>query len=280
VPGLGDLFVIGRLFGSHNDDKQRSEILLSITPHVLRSIRRPDLMAAEFESGTEANIGAETLRMSTVDIPAAAADGKAVGTVGAAGAASASSSANAPNTPNAPIAPIAPKVAAADAARSANILPGPLGAAAAAMPITAPAGGPVFTWLAPTQIKVGEQFSAVLKLSSQNALRGMPLLVGFDPLVLQVAGIVEGDFFKQGNGRSQFSQRVDLAQGKIFVAAVRQGSTGADSGVNGNASVVTLTFKALKAMGLTRIQLLSATPEPPPSAPLAMPVEALLRITP
>jgi general secretion pathway protein D len=148
------------------------------------------------------------------------------------------------------------------------------------MPIAAPSGGPVFTWLAPAQIKVGEQFSAVLKLSSQSALRGMPLLVGFDPLVLQVVGAVEGEFFKQGNGRSQFSQRVDGAQGKVFVAAVRQGSSGADGGVNGNASVVTLTFKALKASGSTRIQLLSATPEPPPSAPLALPVEALLRITP
>jgi general secretion pathway protein D len=252
VPGLGDLFVIGRLFGSHNDDKQRSEILLSITPHVLRSIRRPDLMAAEFESGTEANIGAETLRMSNVELPAAAADAKPVGAVTAAGAASAANP------------PTAPKVAAT----------------APPTPIAVLAGGPVFSWLAPAQIKVGEQFSAVLKLSSQSALRGMPLLVGFDPQVLQVAGVVEGDFFKQGNGRSNFSQRVDGAQGKVFVAAVRQGPSGVDGGVNGNASVVTLTFKALKVNVSTRIQLLSATPEPPPASPFALPVDTLLRITP
>src|SRR5690606_34148616 len=57
VPGLGELPVAGRLFGSQKDDTQRSEILLSITPRVVRSIRRPDLLEAQFESGTEASAG-------------------------------------------------------------------------------------------------------------------------------------------------------------------------------------------------------------------------------
>lgn len=58
VPGLGELPILGRLFGSQRDDSQRSEILLSITPHILRSIRRPGLAISEFESGTEASMGA------------------------------------------------------------------------------------------------------------------------------------------------------------------------------------------------------------------------------
>jgi general secretion pathway protein D len=57
VPGIGELPVLSRLFGSGRDDNSRSEIVLSITPHVLRSVRRPDLMTAQFESGTESNIG-------------------------------------------------------------------------------------------------------------------------------------------------------------------------------------------------------------------------------
>ncbi|RYG08111.1 MAG: general secretion pathway protein GspD, partial [Burkholderiales bacterium] len=61
VPGVGELPLAGRLFGSTKDDTQRSEILLSITPRVVRSIRRPDLLTAEFESGTESNIGARPL---------------------------------------------------------------------------------------------------------------------------------------------------------------------------------------------------------------------------
>ncbi|MBJ7309621.1 general secretion pathway protein GspD [Rugamonas sp. CCM 8940] len=57
VPGVGEMPVLNRLFGSHKDDSLRSEIVLSITPRVLRAIRRPELSAAEFNSGTETDIG-------------------------------------------------------------------------------------------------------------------------------------------------------------------------------------------------------------------------------
>jgi len=57
VPGLGELPMLSRLFGSQKDDSTRSEIVLSITPHVLRAITRPELSVAEFNSGTEADIG-------------------------------------------------------------------------------------------------------------------------------------------------------------------------------------------------------------------------------
>ena len=48
VPGVGELPVLNRLFGSQKDDAMRSEIVLSITPRLLLSIRRPDLITAEF----------------------------------------------------------------------------------------------------------------------------------------------------------------------------------------------------------------------------------------
>ncbi|MBW3508734.1 secretin and TonB N-terminal domain-containing protein [Janthinobacterium sp. NKUCC06_STL] len=57
VPGVGELPVLNRLFGSQKDDAMRSEIVLSITPRLLRSIRRPDLTTAEFNSGTDASVG-------------------------------------------------------------------------------------------------------------------------------------------------------------------------------------------------------------------------------
>ena len=55
VPGLGDLPILGRLFGSQTDDKQKTEIVLSITPHLVRNLQRPEISAAEFSAGTEAN---------------------------------------------------------------------------------------------------------------------------------------------------------------------------------------------------------------------------------
>ncbi|MFM9434600.1 general secretion pathway protein D [Janthinobacterium sp. CG_23.3] len=53
VPGFGDIPLLGRLFGSTKDDRQKTEIVLSITPRLVRNIQRPEAQASEFSAGTE-----------------------------------------------------------------------------------------------------------------------------------------------------------------------------------------------------------------------------------
>lgn len=65
VPGLGDLPVAGRLFGSHLDTSGKTEIVLLITPRVVRNLARPELRFEEFPSGTESAIGAPSLLLQT-----------------------------------------------------------------------------------------------------------------------------------------------------------------------------------------------------------------------
>jgi general secretion pathway protein D len=67
VPGLGDVPILGRLFSSHNDSNIKTEIVLLITPHVVRNIIRPDAKDSEFLSGTEASTGAPPIRLNQVD---------------------------------------------------------------------------------------------------------------------------------------------------------------------------------------------------------------------
>ncbi len=57
VPGLGDFPLLGRLFSSHNDTKNKTEIVLLITPHVVRNITRPAADKTEFYSGSEMAVG-------------------------------------------------------------------------------------------------------------------------------------------------------------------------------------------------------------------------------
>lgn len=52
LPGLGDLPLLGRLFSEPNINKAKTEIVLLITPHVVRNIQRPDADNAEFYAGT------------------------------------------------------------------------------------------------------------------------------------------------------------------------------------------------------------------------------------
>jgi general secretion pathway protein D len=256
VPALGEVPLLGRLFGSQKDDTQRSEILLSITPRVVRSIRRPDLLAAEFESGTESSIGAESMRFNTLETAEAA--------------------------PKAAV-PAGQTPAPAQAVGVAPATAVPAAPTSSGAPAAASSGPMTLNWQAPAQVKVGEQFSAVLRLNSQGALRGMPMLIGFDPQLLQVVNVQEGDFLKQSGGSTNFSHRIDPAQGKVFVAAVRQNAGGNDAGVNGSGALVTVNFKALKATTATaaaKLQLLSATPEPAAASPLAMPLVQQLQIVP
>ena len=66
VPGLGDLPVLGRLFSSQGDDKRKTEIILSITPHIIRNIQRPDVELAQFWSGTDDTLRSKPLSLQAV----------------------------------------------------------------------------------------------------------------------------------------------------------------------------------------------------------------------
>jgi len=55
IPGFSELPVVSRLFGSQRDDNQKTEIVLSITPHLIRNVQRPEAAASEFSAGTEAS---------------------------------------------------------------------------------------------------------------------------------------------------------------------------------------------------------------------------------
>lgn len=54
LPGLGDIPLLGRLFSSDLTGGDRTEILLSITPHILHNLERPTDDLIEFNAGTEA----------------------------------------------------------------------------------------------------------------------------------------------------------------------------------------------------------------------------------
>jgi general secretion pathway protein D len=58
VPGLGDLPVLGRLFSHTSDDTRKTEIVLLITPRLVRTLARPEVRSVEFAAGTEASSGA------------------------------------------------------------------------------------------------------------------------------------------------------------------------------------------------------------------------------
>jgi general secretion pathway protein D len=56
IPGFGDIPMLGRLFANQEDKKDKTEIVLAITPRILNNIRRPESELSEYWSGTELSI--------------------------------------------------------------------------------------------------------------------------------------------------------------------------------------------------------------------------------
>lgn len=217
IPGMGDLPVLGRLFSTHRDDKQKTEIVLSITPHLIRRLERPSAIASEFWSGSEMNLRASplTLRQST---SSEADEGKQL-------------------------------TQKADGNASADIDQSQKKAMEPPTKVD-------LSWAGPEEVKRGESFQLVLKVKADGGVRSLPFQVAYDPAILKVADVAEGDFFRQGNGQTSFANNVDVAGGKIFVGVTRSGTTGAA----GEQTLSTITFQALADTPKTEVRLLSATP--------------------
>lgn len=237
VPLLGEVPVVGRLFGNEADDGSKTEIVLSITPRILRNVRRPDASILEFDSGTENSLGA---RLS----------------------ASPSAPVVAPTPPTAPAAPARP-AASAPAARPPPQVPqagGPQPAPALyaeSTPAQPAAGGvPILRWEGPAQLRTGDTFALQLLMQSDQPVVSLPLAVTFDPRILEVVSITEGDFLRQGGASTAFTSRVEPG-GQILMTGTRSGETGASA----LGAVATITFRvAAAATPETTIRVLAIAP--------------------
>lgn len=66
LPGFGELPGLGRLFSSQRDVENKTEIVLLITPRVVRNVIQPGLASATQSAGTEASVGAAPLLLGPV----------------------------------------------------------------------------------------------------------------------------------------------------------------------------------------------------------------------
>ncbi|HMY96696.1 MAG TPA: secretin and TonB N-terminal domain-containing protein [Pseudomonadales bacterium] len=64
LPGLGDIPVVGRLFSNQRDSGSKTEIILLITPRVVRNLALPEGATAVNAAGSEAAVGAPALRVN------------------------------------------------------------------------------------------------------------------------------------------------------------------------------------------------------------------------
>lgn len=65
IPGLNEIPVVSKLFGAAQDSDTRTEIVLLITPRIVRNLDVPGVGLQEFLSGTDASVGASPIQLGS-----------------------------------------------------------------------------------------------------------------------------------------------------------------------------------------------------------------------
>lgn len=245
VPGLGDLPVLGRLFSSQLDDGKRSELLLAITPRVLRNVKRLNASEAEMWVGTEASPKLRQVGGLQFNTPQPESK---------------------PGVPAAAGSPAAPALAS----------PPPPGPAAVpgvpAAPDFPSRQAAALSLAAPPQAKVGDTVEVRLDLRDAR-LRGLMTELQFSADKLSLVDADEDDYFRKGGAVTSFSKRVDA--GRVNLSVLRNQATAAE----GAGGVFKLRFKAT-APGRAEVRVGSAQPvslEPNADRP-ALPAPAVIEV--
>lgn len=221
-PGLAKIPGLRYLFSSDNTDKQEDEVLIVLTPHV---IRLPDWTRANLRpiySGTETFPGAKR----DVDVKAPSSN------------------------PNPQVAPVAPAPVAAPAPMNPGTpMAGPSGAGAA--PQTQIAGPRIRFEPATLNLAPGQTATIGVAVDNVTDLYSVPMLLQYNPAIISVEEIRHGGFLSGGTQEIAIVQRVDKEHGQAIISATRQPNT---PGVNGSGTILGVVVKAL-APGVTNLSI-------------------------
>ena len=196
IPGLGEMPLLNRIFGSQKENSTKTEIMLLITPRITRNIHRPEFPEPAITSGTENAVGAPPLKVRTSGPRSLgiAAQGGANGTAARGTAATPEST-----LPGATAAANTPAPAAGDE---------PGEAPASGTPATLSLSGPA-------QATGGSEITLALTLAGGA---GGNAEIGFDPALLQAVSPAE-------SGPGKLSARIDGGRGSARLR-VLPGATG------------------------------------------------------
>lgn len=220
-PGLAKIPILRYFFSEDSSDKQDNEVLIVLTPHI---VRMPEWTKANLQplySGTETNV--QVRREASIRAPVI-------------------------QPPAPPAAQQAPLVNPGGVAGA----PGNNGPPANAQ-ATSPAnsGAPARLKFEPQSValKVGQEAMVAIAVDNVNDLFSIPLLLQFNPAVISIEEVEHaagesghGGFLSGGTQEIAIVDRVSPENGQAIISATRQPNT---AGVSGSGTLLALKIKAL-----------------------------------
>ena len=266
IPGLGSIPILNRLFTGESVDRERSELMIALVPHV---IRRPEYTEENLrgiavgnqqsvhltygrrasESAAPEKAPAPAKKEEEPPASAAAPPRPAAPLTAAPGSAP---PATAPSAPPATAPPIPPP-------GLPGVVPG--NPPATAPPATAPpdaakpqaqtpAGNASVHFLpAQAQTNVSGSMTVALVIENASDVASAPIQFQYDPKVVRITDIGRGDFLANDGQVPVFTKNIQNDNGSAIINLNRQPQT---PGVNGSGVLVTIILQGI-GKGTTNI---------------------------
>jgi general secretion pathway protein D len=253
-PGLAKIPFLRYFFSDDKTEKQDTEVLIVLTPHI---VRMPEWTKANLQSmysGTESLV--QIKRESSIRTPEAQ--------------------------------PV-PQVPAQQPA--ANVVPNGAGGAmqqpSAGAPVaTGPSGAPARLKFEPQSLvlKAGQETTVAIAVENVTDLFSVPMLLQYNPAIISIEEVEyaageggKGGFLSGGTQAIAIVDRIDKEKGQAIISATREPNT---IGVNGSGTLLAIKIKAL-APGTSNLSIVqvSAKDSQQRSIPLVT-NEATLQVQP
>ena len=221
LPGFSKIPILRSLFGNADNQRDQTDLVMIVTPHIVRSHELSPQDLKPLYIGTGQNLGSSAvpplISLDAIGVSAPAGDSGA--TAPAAGGAVSLPAPGAAVTAN-----LGTPAAATPAPRAVGIVPIEAVPSAAAGPAAAPSTSARITLTAPTAGADGGfsagagPFTMPISIANAPQIVSITLSVTFDPAIVRAQAVTGGAFMAQGGVTPTFVPRVDAAAGRVDAA--------------------------------------------------------------
>jgi type II secretory pathway component GspD/PulD (secretin) len=282
IPGILRLPVIKQLFSSNDTSIAQTDIVMLLTPRLVRTHELTQQDVSPIYIGTQQNLGlgGPPPLIAAPPVADAAQPGAtptaspapaqpvfagplgtpASGTIGIVPPGSTAVPGTTAAVPIVPQPQPAPPPGAPDLspAAPAQTVPPP-GAAA-----SSPAGAQILLTPPGTEFRVGGgPYTVPVSIANVSRVSSISVTITFNPAVVRVRSVQEGSFMRSGGANAPFTQQVDPAAGRVDIAVTRVGDT---TGASGSGLLAAVLFDAV-APGAAEL-ITTATASSPAGTPI------------
>lgn len=220
IPLLGDIPILGKLFSSSDDGTIKTDILMSITPNIVRSMELPDKDIQSFWSGTEEAYDVKPMFTTS--------------------GAKSSKTTEKPQDKSAVLDTLA-KREQAPAQTPADMKP--------EAPEKAHAVSVIEVKPADSDTPVGQDARLDLTISNVKDLYGAILTLSYDPKLVDFKAAMEGAFLRKDKQQTSFLFSNNIKAGTVDIYITRIGDVG---GVEGAGTLCSVVFQG-KSAGTSQV---------------------------